>query len=149
MAQPQPNAQLEAALVQFGQQPAISVDQQAQLRSAITTDARLLGQLNQAAQAGQLQGFALPAAGSTTPNHVGQYDIQTGVVSLPATAFQPTGTALSADLNAVMQVQEMTIRFGNSTYADPPQPGVATAWRRHTGHTSGQSGHARQPAKHD
>ena len=54
MAQPQPNAQLEAALVQFGQQPGISTDQQAQLRSAITTDARLLGQLNQAAQAGQL-----------------------------------------------------------------------------------------------
>lgn len=126
MAQPQPNAQLEATLVQFGQQPGISADQQAQLRSAITTDARLLGQLNQAAQAGQLQGFALPAAGSTTPNHVGQYDIQTGVVSLPATAFQPTGTAPSADLKAVMQVQEMTIRFGNSTYADPPQPGVAT-----------------------
>ena len=71
MASPTPNAQLEAALVHFGQQPGVSADQQAQLRSAITTDARLLGQMNQAAQAGHLQGFALPAAGSTTPNHVG------------------------------------------------------------------------------
>ena len=126
MASPTPNAQLEAALVQFGQQPGVSADQQAQLRSAITTDARLLGQMNQAAQAGHLQGFSLPATGSTTPNHVGQYDIQTGIVSLPATAFQPTGTAPSADLKAVMQVQEMTIRFGNSTYTDPPQPGATT-----------------------
>ncbi|MEQ1511525.1 MAG: XVIPCD domain-containing protein [Lysobacteraceae bacterium] len=126
MASPTPNAQLEAALVQFGQQPGVSADQQAQLRSAITTDARLLGQMNQAAQAGHLQGFSLPAAGSTTPNHVGQYDLQTGVISLPATAFQPTGTAPSGDLKAVMQVQEMTIRFGNSTYTDPPQPGATT-----------------------
>lgn len=126
MAQPQPNAQLEAALVQFGQQPGVSSDQQAQLRSAITTDARLLGQLNQAAQAGLLRAFALPATGSTTPNLVGQYDIQTGVVSLPPAAFQPSGAVPSADLKAVMQVQEMTVRFGSSTYSDPPQPGVAT-----------------------
>lgn len=126
MAHPHPNAQLEAALVQFGQQSGVTADQEAQLRSAITSDARLLGQLNQAARAGQLQGFSLPAAGSSSPNLVGQYDLQSGVVTLPPSAFQPNGTAASADLKAVMQVQEMTIRFGHSTYLDPPQAGVAT-----------------------
>lgn len=126
MAHPHPNAQLEAALVQFGQQSGVTADQEAQLRSAITSDARLLGQLNQAAQAGQLQGFSLPAAGSASPNLVGQYDLQSGVVTLPPSAFQPNGTAASPDLKAVMQVQEMTIRFGHSTYLDPPQAGVAT-----------------------
>ena len=126
MAQQQPNAQLEAALVQFGQQSGVSQDQAAQLRSAITSDPKLLGELNQAALSNQLRGFALPVAGSATPNLVGQYDLQTGVVSLPSAAFQTSGTVPTADLKAVMQVQEMTIRFGNSTYIDPPQPGVAT-----------------------
>lgn len=126
MAQSQPNAQLEAALAQFGQQPGVSSDQQAQLRAALTSDPRLLGQLNQAAQAGQLRGFSFPAAGNVAPNVVGQYDIQSGVVSLPPSAFQNAGTSPSADLKAVVQVQEMTIRFGNSTYLGPPQPGVAT-----------------------
>ncbi|MGH8080284.1 MAG: XVIPCD domain-containing protein [Lysobacter sp.] len=125
MASPAPNASLEAALVRFGQQQGISSDQEAQLRNAITSDSQLLGQLNTAAQAGHLRGFALPPAGSTTPNAVGLYDLQTGVVSLPAAAFQPSGTASSADLKAVMQVQEMTIRFGHNTYTDPPQPGAA------------------------
>jgi hypothetical protein len=126
MAQPQPNAQLEAALAQFGQQPGVSSDQQAQLRSAVTADSHLLGQLNQVAQAGQLRGFAFPAAGNAAPNLVGHYDIQSGVVSLPHSAFQPAGTTPSADLKAVMQVQEMAIRFGNGAYLAPPQPGVAT-----------------------
>lgn len=126
MAHPQPNAQLEATLVQFGQQPGVTADQEAQLRSAVTSDARLLGHLNHAAQAGQLQGFSLATAGNTSPNLVGRYDLQSGVVSLPASSFQPTGTAAGADLKAVMQIQEMTIRFGHSTYLDPPQAGVAT-----------------------
>lgn len=126
MAHPQPNAQLEATLVQFGQQPGVTADQEAQLRSAITSDARLLGQLNHAAQAGQLQGFSVATAGNASPDPVGRYDLQSGVVSLPASSFQPTGTVAGADLKAVMQVQEMTIRFGHSTYLDPPQAGVAT-----------------------
>lgn len=126
MASPAPNAALEAALVQFAQQPGVSADQQAQLRNAITSDTQLLRQLNNAAQAGHLQAFALPAAGSATPNLVGHYQIQTGVVTLPGSAFQPSGTSAGADLKAVMQVQEMTVRFGNRTYTDPPQPGAAT-----------------------
>ena len=126
MAHPQPNAQLEAALVHFGQQSGVNADQEAQLRSAVTSDARLLGQLNHAAQAGQLQGFSVATAGNTSPDPVGRYDLQSGVVSLPASSFQPTGTVAGADLKAVMQVQEMTIRFGHSTYLDPPQAGVAT-----------------------
>lgn len=126
MAQPHPNAQLEAALVQFGQQAVVSPDQEAQLRAAITADAQLLGQLNQSAQAGQLQGFSLPAAGSAAPNHVGYYDLQTGVVTLPTAAFQPSGTTASADLKAMLQVQEMTIRFGHGTYPVPTPPGAST-----------------------
>lgn len=126
MAAPAPNAALEAALAQFAQQPGASSDQQAQLRNAITSDTQLLRQLNSAAQAGHLQAFALPAAGSATPNLVGHYQIQTGVVTLPASAFQPSGTTAGADLKAVMQVQEMTVRFGNRTYTDPPQPGAST-----------------------
>jgi hypothetical protein len=122
----QPDASLEAVLAQFGQQPGVSPDEQAQLRSAITADPQLLEQLDQAAQAGRLRGFAFPAAGNAAPNRVGHYDIQSGVVSLPMAAFQASGTAPSADLKAVMQVQDMAIRFGNSTYVDPLQPGVAT-----------------------
>lgn len=126
MASPAPNAALEAALTQFAQQPSVSADQQAQLRNAITSDTQLLRQLNNAAQAGHLQAFVLPAAGSATPNLVGHYQIQNGVVTLPASAFQPSGTTAGADLKAVLQVQEMTVRFGNRTYTDPLQPGAST-----------------------
>lgn len=122
--QRQPNTQLEAALIQFGRQSVVSPNQEAQLRAAITSDAKLLRELNQTAREGHLQGFALPDAGSTNPNHVGQYDLQTGVVTLPATAFQPNGTAPSTDLKAVLQVQEMTIRFGHGTYPVPTPPGA-------------------------
>lgn len=126
MASPAPNAPLESALVQFGQQPGVSHDQEAQLRDAIAANPQLLGRLNALAQAGHLQGFALPPPGSTAANSVGQYDLQSGVVTLPSAAFQPNGAIASADLKAVMQVQEMTIRFGHGTYTDPPQPGAAT-----------------------
>jgi len=126
MASPAPSPALEAALAQFAQQPGVSSDLQAQLRNAITSDTQLLRQLNSAAQAGHLQAFALPAAGSATPNLVGHYQIQSGVVTLPASAFQPSGTTAGADLKSVLQVQEMTVRFGNRTYTDPPQPGAST-----------------------
>ena len=126
MAQPRPNARLEAALVQFGQRSGVTIEQEAQLRSAITSDAKLLGELNQAALANQLRGFALPAGDSAAPNHIGHYDLQTGVVLLPANAFQPSGTAATVDLKAVLQVQEMTIRFGHATYLAPTPSGTAT-----------------------
>lgn len=112
---PQPNPQLEAALVQFGQSGATPV-QEAQLRAALAADAQLMRQYNQAAQAGQVQGFALPAAGSG-PNLIGQYDLASNVVTLPVGAFQAAGNTPSADLRGSLQVQEMMVRFGNSNYA--------------------------------
>ncbi len=124
MARLQPNAQLEAALAQFGQQAEVSPNQGAQLRAAITVDTKLLAELNAAALANQLRGFALAAADGGVPNHVGHYDLQSGVVSLSPAAFQPSGALPGDDLRAVLQVQEMTIRFGHSTYTVPTLPGA-------------------------
>jgi hypothetical protein len=50
-----PNAELQAALIQFSTQPGVSTDQAAQLRSAIVTNASLLTRLNQDAHAGHLK----------------------------------------------------------------------------------------------
>lgn len=41
-----------------------------------------------------------------------------GVVTLPATSFQPTGTAASADLTAALRVQGMSLRFAHTNYVD-------------------------------
>jgi hypothetical protein len=130
---PQPNPQLEAALVQFGQSGATPV-QEAQLRAALAADAKLMRDYNQAAQAGQVQSFALPAAGSG-PNIVGHYDIAGGVVTLPASAFQPSGNTPSADLRGSLQVQEMMARFGHSSYQLPgATPGAAATTHPMTQH---------------
>ncbi|WAT15067.1 hypothetical protein [Xanthomonas fragariae] len=112
-----PNAQLQAAISQFAAQPGITPDQEAQLRAAITQDASLLQHLNQDAANGQLKGFALPQAG-TAPNLAGTYDMASGVVTLPATSFQPSGTAPSADLAATLRVQDMSLRFAHTNYVD-------------------------------
>lgn len=108
--------QLEAAIAQFASQQGVSADQVAQLRSAITADATLLRQFDQQAQAGHLRGFALQGANGTVPNLAGSYDIQSGVVTLPAASFQPSATAASSDLKATLQVQQMLVEFGHSTY---------------------------------
>ncbi|RMH87363.1 hypothetical protein EBB59_13160, partial [Lysobacter pythonis] len=113
----------EAILVQFGQQPGISPDQEAQLRAAILSDTELLGKLNLATQNSQLLGFALPAESHTAPIPVGHYHRPTGILSLPSTAFQPSGTAPGTELGAVLRVQEMTLRFGHDSYVIPTPPG--------------------------
>ncbi|HZF98345.1 MAG TPA: XVIPCD domain-containing protein [Pseudoxanthomonas sp.] len=112
-----PNPQLQAAIAQFSALPGVTPDQEAQLRAAITQDARLLRQLNQDAANGQLKGFALPQAG-TAPNRAGTYDLASSVVTLPATSFQPTGTTPSADLVATLRLQDMGLRYAHSTYVD-------------------------------
>lgn len=112
-----PNAQLQAAISQFASQPGITPDQEAQLRAAITQDANLLQHLNQDAANGQLKGFALRQA-SAAPNLTGTYDMASGVVTLPATSFQPAGTAPSADLTATLRVQDMSLRFAHTSYVD-------------------------------
>ncbi|MFA0924639.1 XVIPCD domain-containing protein [Xanthomonas fragariae] len=112
-----PNAQLQAAIAQFAAQPSITPDQEAQLRAAITQNASLLQHLNQDAANGQLKGFALPQAGAAA-NLAGTYDMASGVVTLPATSFQPAGTAASADLTATLRVQDMSLRFAHTNYVD-------------------------------
>lgn len=114
---PSPNQQLQAALAQFAAQPGVTSDQEAQLRAAITQDAQLLQRLNQDAANVQLKGFALPQAG-TAPNLLGTYDIASGVVTLPTTNFQPTGTTPSADLTATLRLQDMSLRFADSSYVN-------------------------------
>lgn len=120
-----PNVQLEAALVQFANQPGVSADQAGQLRAAVMADATQLQLLNQHAQAGNLHGFALPQAGSTTPNLIGSYDMASGVVTLPLSAFQPSGTAASADLTATVKVQQMSVAFSHSTWPENTAPAGA------------------------
>ncbi|MEB1933715.1 XVIPCD domain-containing protein [Xanthomonas campestris pv. campestris] len=116
MARPSP--QLEAALAQFAGQQGVTQDQVAQLRNAISTDAVLLTQFDQQAQAGSLRGFALQSAGSSAPNLAGTYDIQSGMVTLPAASLPPAGTTASSDLKGALQVQQMSVAFAHSTYQD-------------------------------
>ncbi|NHF68034.1 XVIPCD domain-containing protein [Xanthomonas hortorum] len=94
-------------------------DQLAQLRGALTNDAKLLSQFEQQVQAGQLRGFAVQAASNVQPNLAGTYDIQSGMVTLPAASLQPSGTTATSDLKAALQVQQMSVAFAHSTYQDP------------------------------
>ncbi|CAD0298642.1 XVIPCD domain-containing protein [Xanthomonas hortorum] len=109
--------QLEAALSQFSAQQGVTPDQTTQLRDALRADPKLLNQLDRQAQSGQLRGFALQAA-SSAPNLAGTYDIQSGVITLPATSLQPSGATASSDLKATLQVQQMSVAFAHSTYQD-------------------------------
>jgi len=112
------NPQLEIALSQFAAQPGVTPAQQAQLRAAVASDARLLESLNQNAAEGHLKGFALPQVG-TQPNLAGTYEMASGVVTLPASSFAPTGAVASADLIATLRLQDMSLRFAHSDYDDP------------------------------
>ena len=114
-----PNAQLEAALVQFGQSS--TPEQEAQLRSALRADQELMADFNQAALAGQVSGFTVDPTGKS---HAGSYDMASGVITLPADAFQPTGNLPGADMRGSLRVQEMMVRFGHSDYIlAPATPG--------------------------
>lgn len=121
-----PNAQLEAALVQFATQSGVTADQASQLRAAVTADTTQLQLLNQHAQSGSLRGFALPQTGSAAPNLIGSYDMASGVVTLPPSAFQSSGTAASADLTAAVKVQQMSVAFANGTWPQNTAPAGAT-----------------------
>lgn len=113
-----PNLQLQAALSQFAAQPGVTPAQVAQLRAAIASDAQLLERLNQDAADGHLKGFALWPGGGTS-NLAGTYEKASGVVTLPASSFAPTGTAASTDLSAILRLQDMSLRFAHSGYDDP------------------------------
>ncbi|PNV28532.1 hypothetical protein xavtCFBP7764_13780 [Xanthomonas citri] len=109
---------MEAALSRFSANHGASNDQVAQLRNAITTDAKLLAQFDQQAQSGQLKDFAIQASNSAQSNLAGTYDKQSGVITLPAESLQPSGAAATNDLKATLQIQQMSIAFAHSTYQD-------------------------------
>ncbi|MDQ1094202.1 hypothetical protein QE400_003615 [Xanthomonas sacchari] len=110
------NAQLEAALAQFANQPGVTTDQEAKLRATITADRDLTQRLNQAAANGHLTGFSLGPSGSETLT--GSYEKASGVVILPA--LEP-GPAAAEALRGSLRLQEMSVRFAHSTYLDAHQ----------------------------
>ena len=112
------NPQLEIALSQFTIQPGVTPAQEAQLRAAVASDARLLERLNQDAADGHLKGFALSSGGGE-PNLTGTFQKASGMVNLPASSFSPTGAVASADLSATLRLQDMSLRFAHSDYDDP------------------------------
>lgn len=116
MARPSP--QLEAVLARFSTSHGASSDQAAQLRDAITSDAKLLAQFDQQAQSGQLKDFTLQASTSTQPNLAGTYDKQGGVITLPAASLQSPGATATGDLKATLQIQQMSVAFAHSSYQD-------------------------------
>ncbi|WP_254813365.1 hypothetical protein [Xanthomonas campestris] len=110
------NTQLQAALAQFAGQPGVSADQVSQLRATLAADQDLTQRLNSEAANGHLTGFALGASGSEPLT--GSYEKSTGVITLPA--LDP-GSGPSTDLRAALRLQEMSVRFANSTYLDANQ----------------------------
>lgn len=112
-----PNPQLEAALAQFAAQPGTTQNQEAQLRAAVIADADWLNLFNQQALAGQIKGFSLQTPGGAT-NLTGIYDKATGVVTLPATSFQPSSMVAGDDLEAVVGLQAITVDLAHKTWQD-------------------------------
>ncbi|CEJ48814.1 hypothetical protein ACSAM1_20910 [Xanthomonas citri pv. bilvae] len=110
------NTQLQSILGQFAGRPDVTPDQEAQLRTTILADSSLLQKLNQAAASGHLKGFE-PGVGGSEPL-TGSYDKASGIVTLPA--FEP-GSAPTTNLRGSLRLQEMSIRFANSSYVDANQ----------------------------
>lgn len=110
-----PNKKLAEAIDTFAGSPGITVEQVAQLRDAIRSDRALLASMNQAANAGQIKGFS---AQESSGNLAGTYDIHSGVVTLPAGEFKPMVATATPGLVAVLKLQDMAVRFGNSSYPD-------------------------------
>jgi hypothetical protein len=112
-----PHPALEAAVVHFAQQPGVSPNEVAQLRSALASDPSLAASLDAAANAGALHGFGLSAPGAPD-RPVGDYAPGTGIVTLPTSAFPANGAPPSSDLHAAMRVQAMVVEFSGKSFAD-------------------------------
>jgi len=115
MATPQPA--LDAAVDQFAQQPGVSSHEVAQLRAALTSDPDLTSALGAAVSGGALYGFALSAPGARD-RPVGDYALDSGIVTLPASAFTAPGAPASSDLHATLRVQAMVVEFSGKSFAD-------------------------------
>ncbi|MBB4734035.1 XVIPCD domain-containing protein [Xanthomonas arboricola] len=111
-----PNAQLQSALTRFANRPDVTPDQEAQLRATVAADPDLTQRLNQEAARGHLKGFE-PGVGGSEPL-TGSYDKASGIVTLPA--LDP-GSAPTASLRGSLRLQEMGMRFANSSYMDANQ----------------------------
>ncbi|MCC4633193.1 XVIPCD domain-containing protein [Xanthomonas dyei] len=111
-----PNAQLQSALTRFTNRPDVTPDQEAQLRATIAADPDLMQRLNQEAASGHLKGFEPGVRGSESLT--GSYDKPSGIVTLPA--FE-AGSAPTASLRGSLRLQEMGMRFANSSYMDANQ----------------------------
>ncbi|WP_249452640.1 hypothetical protein [Xanthomonas arboricola] len=110
------NSQLQSILAQFAGRPDVTPDQEAQLRATIAADPGLAQKLNQEAASGHLKGFE-PGVGGSEPL-TGSYDKASGIVTLPA--FEP-GSAPTESLRGSLRLQEMSMRFANSSYVDANQ----------------------------
>ena len=111
-----PNRELQAAIDRFGATSGANSDQVAQLYAAIDADSSLLRSLNKEAEAGRLKGFAFHI--STRDNLVGAYDIQSGMIMLPASGFREAGKEPSPNLAGALRIQDMSVRFAHSSYTD-------------------------------
>ncbi|MCD0253936.1 XVIPCD domain-containing protein [Xanthomonas campestris] len=110
------NTQLQSILAQFAGRSDVTPDQEAQLRATIASDPDLTQRLNQEAASGHLKGF-LPGVGGSEPL-TGSYDKASGIVTLPA--LDP-GSTPTASLRGSLRLQEMGMRFANSSYMDANQ----------------------------
>lgn len=108
-----PNKQLSDAIDRLAADPGVTADQFAQLRNALASDSKLLDRMNDEAKLGHIKVFVIGEEGPA-----GRYDIQSGTVTLPTASFRPSGVSASEDLTAVLKLQDMSVRFGNSVYAD-------------------------------
>lgn len=108
---------LEGLLDAWSAHPDVTPDQASQLRSLLVADRQQLDFLNQAAQAGQLRGFALAASGAEV-YRAGGYDPVTGVMTLPRNCFQIASATPGGELKVVVALQIMVVRLAHSNYAD-------------------------------
>lgn len=111
------NPALEAALVNFAQQPGVTPAEIGQLRATLASDPALTQSLEKSAASGALQGFAATAAGAPD-KPVGEYDPATRTMTLPTSAFTPSGTSASSDLHGVLRVQSMVVDFAGKSFSD-------------------------------
>jgi hypothetical protein len=110
-----PNKELQAAIDKFADASGATAAQVAQLREAIDDDSEVMQSLNAAAKAGQVKEFALLPG---TEYGVGEYDKDSGIVSLPASVFQQASAKPGADLVGAVKIQEMSVRFAHAQYKD-------------------------------
>lgn len=112
-----PHPALDAAVQQFAHQSGVTPADVAALQAAITSDPNLTQRLDSAATTGALKGFATASPGDGDAP-VGVYDRASGTVTLPSSAFAPSGASADGDLHAVLRVQAMVVEFGGKSYTD-------------------------------